>query len=49
MWAPTTSDSTGISLTIEIISDIVVDLDYFSFPNPSHLPKHEFVSPNNQF
>jgi len=31
--------------------DLVVDLNYFSFshPNPTHLPKHEFPSPNNQF
>ena len=32
-------------------SDLVVDLNYFSFshPNPIHLPKHEFLNPNNQF
>ena len=36
-------------------SDFVVDLNcfYFSHPNPNHnlthLPKHEFPSPNNQF
>jgi len=32
-------------------SDLLVDLKYFSFsyPNSTHLAKHEFVSPNNQF
>jgi len=36
-------------------TDLVVDLNYFPFshpnpnPNPTHLPKHEFTSPNNQF
>ena len=36
-------------------SDLVIDLNYFSFsypnpnPNPMHLPKHEFLTPNNQF
>ena len=36
-------------------SDLVIDLKYFTFsyrnrnPNPKHLPKHEFLSPNNQF
>jgi len=35
--------------------DLVVDLNYVSFslpkskPNPTHLPKHEFLNPNNQF
>jgi len=33
------------------IPDLVVDLNYFSFshPNPTHLRKHEFLSPYNQF
>jgi len=33
------------------ISDFVVDLNYLSFshPNLTHLPKHEFRSPNNKF
>jgi len=37
------------------LSDLVVDLNYFSFPhhnpnpNLTHLPKHEFLRPNNQF
>jgi len=36
-------------------SDLVVDLNYFTFsqsnpnPNPTHLPKHEFLRPKNQF
>ena len=32
-------------------SDLVIDLNYFSFshPNPTHLPKHKSLSPNNQF
>jgi len=36
-------------------SDLVLDLNYFSFshhnpyPNPTYLPKHEFLNPNNQF
>jgi len=36
-------------------SDLVLDLNYFLFfhpnpyPNSTYLPKHEFVSPNNQF
>jgi len=36
-------------------SDLVVDLNYFSFsrpnpnPYPADLPKHEFPTPNNQF
>jgi len=36
-------------------SDLVRDLNYFSFshpnpnPNPTYLPKHEFLSPNNEF
>jgi len=36
-------------------SDLIRDLNYFSFshpnpnPNPTYLPKHEFLSPNNQF
>ena len=35
--------------------DLVVDLNYISFsrpnrnPNPTHLPKHKFPSPNDQF
>jgi len=33
--------------------DLVVGLNYFYFsypnPNPTHLPKHEFLSPNNHF
>jgi len=31
--------------------DLIVELNYFSFshPNPTHLPKHEFLRPNNQF
>jgi len=35
--------------------DLVLDLNYFSFPhpnpnpNPTHLLKHESPSPNNQF
>jgi len=35
--------------------DLVFDLKYFSFshydpnPNPTHLPKHESLSPNHQF
>jgi len=47
---PTTSYSTGITLN-KNLWDLVVDLNYFSFfyPNPTHLPKHEFPSPNNQF
>ena len=30
---------------------LVIDLNYFPFshPNATHLPKHEFLSPNNQF
>jgi len=34
-------------------SDLVVDLNYFSFfhpnPNPTYSPEHEFLSPDNQF
>ena len=36
-------------------SDLVLDLNYISFsyhnpyPNPTYLPKHESISPNNQF
>ena len=32
-------------------SDLVLDLNYFSFshPNPTYLPKHVFLSPNNKF
>ena len=32
-------------------SDLVLDLNYFtvSHPNPTHLPKYEFLCPNNQF
>ena len=37
------------------ILDLVWDLNYFSFsncnisPNPTHLPKHQILSPNHQF
>jgi len=31
------------------ILDLVLDLNYFSSPNPTHLPKHQTLSPNRQF
>jgi len=31
--------------------DLVLDLNYFSNPNPNptHLPEHQILSPNRQF
>ena len=48
---PTTSHSTGITLTTEKCTDLVLDLIYFCFsnPNPTHLPKHQTPTPNHQF
>jgi len=31
------------------ILDLVLDLNYFCFSNPTHSPKHQTLSPNNQF
>jgi len=31
--------------------DLTLDINYFSFcnPHPTHLPKHQTLSPNHQF
>ena len=48
---PTTSYTTGITLTTENFWTYIFSLKFFSFshPNPTHLPKHESLSPNHQF
>jgi len=43
---PTTSYSTVITLTIKNFQTYYFS---FSYPNPTHLLKHEFLSPNNKF
>jgi len=51
---PTTSYSTEINLTTEIFWVCLFPQKIFFFslnpnPNPTHLPKHESLSPNHQF
>jgi len=44
---PTTSYSTGITLTIENFSDVVVDLNYVSFSHPNQtLTRHTYLNTN---